>query len=108
MKATRQTARQNRRHSNAVRFLLKQMSARVKAEAHCKNLAYYFILVSGMFDTYTAFQRAYRGKDAHEDCIRYLANLNTDGNPIGKADVDKAKVAWETWMQEHFEKNIFD
>jgi hypothetical protein len=92
MKATRKN---RRRHSNAVRFLLKQMSARIKAEAHCKNLAYYFILVSGMFDTYTAFQRAYRGKDAHEDCIRYLANLNIDGNPIGKADVEKARVAWE-------------
>lgn len=106
MKTTRRTARRNRRHNNAVRFLLKQMSARIKAEAHCKNLAYYFILVSGRFDAYTAFHKAYRGKDAHEDSIRFLANLYSDGNPADKADMDKARVAWEAWMQEHFEKNI--
>lgn len=99
------TPRRKRTHRQA--NLIAELHNKAHRETQAKNLAYYFILVSGMFDTYTAFQRAYRGKDAHEDCIRYLANLYSDGNPTGKADVEKAKVAWETWMQEHFEKNIF-
>ena len=100
------TPRRKRTHRQA--NLIAELHNKAHRETQAKNIAYYYIVLCGRFADFTAFSKAYKGKNAHKDCVRTLANLNTDGNPIGKADVDKAKVAWETWMQEHFGKNIFD
>lgn len=96
------TPRRKRTHRRA--NLTARLHSKAQTEAQAKNEAYYFIVLNGLFADFTAFHYAYKGKDAHRDCVRTLAGLHGNGNPVSDAEVERARIAWEAWQKEHFGK----